>query len=185
MCVLGLPVQTIHITVDVPGRGGGEEQVAPKQLRHLVQREAVQTVQTVLGRLLLPEPHEHVPLLLAKGAAHGDHLPELGEVSADLLLRDLAVLVEEGEAEVTKNVHLNVAVKLDEAVLAGVCLAHGRAVDSHDGRGRAGHVVDGPLHVGGWVVWWSLHGGWTRVPVTVGTQRCLAAARSIPHILLF
>ena len=90
-----LPVQSKHITVDVPRRGRGEEKVAAEKLTHLTQWEAVEAVETVLGGLLLAEPDEHVALLFSQGASHTHDLTELGEVVADFLFRDLAVLVEE------------------------------------------------------------------------------------------
>ena len=77
-------------------------------------------------------------LLLPKGAAHRHHLAKLGEIGSHLFLRDLAVLVEEGEAIIAEDIHLHVAVELDEADLAGRRrhMAHRRPVDPHDRRRR-------------------------------------------------
>ena len=72
-----LPVQSKHITVDVPRRGRGEEKVAAEKLTHLTQWEAVEAVETVLGRLLLAEPDEHVALLFSQSAPHAHDLTEL------------------------------------------------------------------------------------------------------------
>ena len=71
------PVQSKHITVNVPWRGWGKEEVSAKKLAHLTQRETVQAVQAVLGSLLLPEPDKDMALLLAQGPSHAHNLAKL------------------------------------------------------------------------------------------------------------
>ena len=112
-----LPVETIHITVNVSWSGRGQEEISPKQFRHLRQRKAVETVETILRCLLLPEPDKDVTLLLAQGSPHTDHLTKLREHVPDILLGDLSVLVQEAQAIVTEDVLLHVSVELDKAIL--------------------------------------------------------------------
>ena len=72
-----LPVQSKHITVNVPRRGWGKKEVPTKKLAHLTQRETVQAVQAILCSLLLSEPDKDVALLLPEGPSHAHHLAEL------------------------------------------------------------------------------------------------------------
>ena len=93
-----------------------QEEIFPEQLQHFAQQTLVQTVEAVLGSLLLPEPGEDVTLLLSKGASNADNLAKLAEVMSHLLLADVAVLVEERETEVAEDVLFDVTVELDQAV---------------------------------------------------------------------
>ena len=61
----GDAVQVVHITVDVPRCGGGQEEVLSEQFRHLGEGERVETVETVFCCLLLAKANKDVAFLLA------------------------------------------------------------------------------------------------------------------------
>ena len=185
-----LPIESIHITVNIPGCGWGQIQVRAEQLRHLTQREAIQAVQTILGGLLLAKPDKHVSFLLAKCSANRHHLAKLGEVSANFFLRNFAILVEEGKAVVTKYVHFNIPVKLNQSVFAGFYNTSGsswrwRYPGCHHVGGWSWHVVVA-LPQGGWrhVVVVSWHWWGTRVTSRRATWG-LSTCWSVAHQFLF
>ena len=113
-------VEPVHITVNVPRCCRRQEQILAKQLRHLAKRERVETVEAILCGFLLPEPHKHMPFLLAECSPDTDNFSKLSKVVPDFLFANISVLVEERETEVSKNVFLHVAIELDQSVAFAV-----------------------------------------------------------------
>ena len=111
------PVQAVHITVNVPGSCRRQEQIPPEQFRHLRQGETVEAVEAVLCCLLLPEPDKHVTFLFAESPSNTNDFPELGKIMTNFFLRNFSVFIQKAEAEITKDILLNVPVELDQSIL--------------------------------------------------------------------